>query len=102
MKKILCLLVLSLVLVPQIYAEDTVATITIPEAVATDVVAAFADIYNYTDNKQGEETEKQFALRMVRRFIKDVYIKSKVDALELTRQSTISGAKDNVGDLTVE
>ena len=39
-------------------------TFTISTEVKQDLVDLYCDRYNYEDNKQGSETETQFALRM--------------------------------------
>jgi hypothetical protein len=85
---------------------DLKITITIPSAQKSDLIEAFADLYNYqaTDNegKPNPQSKSQFALSQVKNFIKNVFISYKAKGAETTRKELIETATNNISGATVE
>lgn len=92
---------------------DLTITITIPEARKTEVINAFAKQYKYQTQIQDPEDETgttmidnpvskaQFALNIVKTFIKEVYIGSKVGAVKDTIQAAAVTANTEIDGVTV-
>jgi hypothetical protein len=85
-------------------------TITVPDSVAPEVIQAFCVNYNYqatiTDENGDEipnpESKAAFTRRAIREYVKNVYLKYKVDQLEALRQQTLQEASEDVSGVDVQ
>lgn len=79
-------------------------TLTVPDPIVQDVVDAFADAYGYQaeiDDGEGNqipnpETDIQFAKRMIREYVKNVYKGHQAKLFEAGRQAVLDTADDDV------
>jgi hypothetical protein len=100
MKKILILLLLGLFLI--IPARSAEIKITIADDKINDIIEAFASDYNYRATINGQpnpETKKKFANRMLKNFIKSVYISYKSKAVEdsiVPQLNAVEATKQNL------
>lgn len=102
MKKILVLSLLGLFLI--IPANSAEIKITIPDHRLGDIQNTFASTYNYQTTINGEpnpETKEEFMHRMIKVYIKNVYVSHHVTPIQATRQSLINTANSNFTGITV-
>ncbi len=84
-------------------------SINIPDDKKVAVVNAFATQYKYqasTTDEEGVETQNpvskgQFALNIIKTFIKEVYISSQVQPLQDQRKTLIEKAKTDIDGVEV-
>ena len=85
-------------------------TINIPDGVAPEVVEAFCIQYGRPETVDGPEGEQipnpiskvTFAKNIVRSFVREVYVGSKVKALDATRQQIIETSNAETDAVTVD
>ena len=109
MKKVLVFLVAMLV-AGNVYAASF--TLTIPDELVNDLIAAYCDKFGYEAELWDDETEQMisnpetavaFTKRMLRQQIKDVYLEYKVDGdIETARDTAITQCDTDTTDLNVD
>ena len=107
MKKFLIVLML-LLFAGQVSAASI--TITIPDGKANAIIDAFATQYNYQDEIGDEDgnmipnpqTKKQFALEVIKSFVREVYKATKVKEVGTTIEQVRTGADDYTDEIAVE
>ena len=75
-------------------------TISIPDDIKEDLVAAYAYIYNYEKNSAGL-TKKEFALTIEKQHIRDIYKSYKVKIFNRNKTTTITNANAATESITV-
>jgi hypothetical protein len=94
MKRIVMVLVLVCFMSSSVYAAELSLTLTVPDAIKTDVINAFAYAYKYQDTINGQpnpQTKAQFAKEIIKQFIREVYKKYKVET-QLNQDTLIQQA----------
>lgn len=106
MKKLIITLAIMAMASPAFGASFT---LTVPNNVVGDVVQAFCTLYGYQETITDEgveipnpESKANFAKRMIRTYVKEVYKAYKVQELEAQRQQIIRDAETAVGGVDVQ
>jgi hypothetical protein len=103
MKKVTILLLVGLFLIVPLNSAEI--KITIPDHRIGDIQDAVASVYKYEaiiDGNPNPETKAEFTNRILKKFLKDVYVTYKIKAIATTKASLINQANNNFTGIQVE